>query len=162
MTPRLSLFVMLAALGSAAFAGEYRLGDLVVKEHWMREMPPVAETAVAYFRVENRGDEGDRLVSVHSPLAEEAELHLHEMEDGVMVMQRLPSAEVPAEGTIALAPGGLHVMLVGLAEAPAAGERFPMTLHFERAGTIEVQVRVRSFEEAAHSALSVPDNTLPA
>ena len=82
MKHRLPLFVLLAALGGAALAEEYRLGDLVVEDPWARELPPVSETGAAWFRVVNHGG-ADRIVSVQSPVAERAELHTHEVEDGM-------------------------------------------------------------------------------
>ena len=150
-----SLLVLLAALGGPAAADEYRLGDLVVHGPWAREMPPVAETGAVYFRIESRGSE-DRVVSVHTPVAEGAELHTHEMEDGVMKMLRLPSTEVPAQGELVFEPGDRHVMLIGLSRALVAGESFPMTLHFEGAGVIELSVRVRASEEAGYAGLAGP------
>ena len=151
MKHRLALFVTLAALAGTAPAEEYRLGDLKVVDPWARELPPVAETGAAYFRVENRG-EADRIVSIASSVAERAELHAHEMEEDVMKMRRLPSVEVPAGGGLAFEPGGLHVMLIGLEEPLAAGESFAMTIHFESAGALEARVHVRSFDESGHGS----------
>ena len=155
MNHRLPLLVLLAALGGATFAEEKRLGDLVVEGPWAREMPPVAETGAAWFRVVNHGP-ADRIVSVQSPLAARAELHTHEVEDGVMKMRRMPSAEVPARGELRLEPGDRHVMLIGLSRALVAGESFPMTLHFEGAGTIEVRVHIRASEESGYAGLLGP------
>ena len=161
MKHRLLLFVILAVLGSAALAGEYRLGDLIVHGPWAREMPPTAETAAVYFRIENSGS-ADRIVSAHSPYAERAELHTHELEDGVMKMGRVAAAEVPAGGELAFEPGGHHVMLVELDKTLIAGASFPMTIRFELAGEVEVRVRIRAFEEVARGAQSSPSDNLPA
>ena len=156
MKHQLALFVLLAALGGATLAGEYRLGDLVVKNPWARELPPVSETGAAWFRVVNHGA-ADRIVSVHSQVAERAELHTQKIEDGVAKMRHLPSVEVPAQGEMAFEPGARHVMLIGLSEALVSGESFPMTIRFEQAGAIEVAVQVRSLEETgggSHSGIS--------
>ena len=146
-------FVLLAALGGAASTEEYRLGDLVVEDPWARELPPVSETGAAWFRVVNHGA-GDHIVSVQSPVAERAELHSHEMEDGMARMRHLPAVEVPAHGELVFEPGARHVMLIGLDEPLVAGERFPMTIAFENAGAIEVQVRIEVSGEAGHGAHS--------
>ena len=153
MKHRLPLFVLLAALGGAALAEEYRLGNLVVEDPWAREMPPVSETGAAWVRVVNRGG-ADRIVSVQSPTAARAGLHTHEMEDGVAKMRHLPSVEVPGQSDVAFEPGARHVMLTGLNAAIVAGETFPMTIRFENAGAIEVLVRVRESGELAQGGLS--------
>ena len=150
----LALIVLLAAVAGEALAEEYRLGDLVVKDPWAREMPPVSETGAAYFRIENRGDV-DRIVSMDTPAAERAELHTHELEDGVAKMRHLPSVEVPARGRVVFEPGDRHVMLIGLNEALVAGESFPVTIRFAQAGEMEVVVRVRPSETAGYGGLSI-------
>ena len=101
MKHRVPLFVLLAALGAAALAEEYRLGDLVVQDPWARELPPVSATGAVWFRVVNHGG-ADRIVSVRSPFAERAELHTHELQDGIAQMRHLPSVEVPAHGDLVL------------------------------------------------------------
>ena len=154
MKHRLALIVLLTTLGGAAPAGEYRLGDLVVQDPWAREMPPVSATGAVWFRVVNHGG-ADRIVSVRSPFAERAELHTHELEDGVAKMRHLPSLEVPAHGDVVFEPGDRHVMLIGLKEALVAGESFPVTIRFAQAGEVEVVVRVRSSEMAGYGGLSI-------
>ena len=153
MKHRLALCILLAALGGVASAEEYRLGDLVVKDPWAREMPPVSETGAVWFRVVNHGG-ADQIVSVQSPFAERAELHTHELEDGVAKMRHLPSVEVPAHGDLVFEPGDRHVMMIGLEEPLVAGESFPMTIRFAQAGEVEVQVRIRSSEMAGYGGLS--------
>ena len=145
---------MLVALGGAALAEEYSLGGLVVKDPWARELPPVSTTGAVWFRVVNHG-RADRIVSVQSPFAERAELHVHELEDGVARMRHLPSVEVPAHGALVFEPGDRHVMLIGLKEALVAGESFPVSIRFAQAGEVKVVVRVRSSEMAGYGGLSI-------
>ncbi len=142
-------FVLLLALAGAVSAGEeFRLGDLVIEDPWARELPPVSENGAAWFRVINHGP-ADRIVSAQSPIAERTVLHVHEMEDGVAIMRHLHSVEVPAHGKLLFAPGGRHVMLIGLREALVAGGNFPLSIRFERAGAIEVRVRIEGLEPSA-------------
>lgn len=152
MSYRLPLLVMLAVLTGTASAQQYRIGDLVVENPRSREMPPVAETGAVWLLVENQGGVADRIVSADSPIAAETELHAHDIEDGVVKMRRLPSVEVPAGSETVFGPGGRHVMLIGLNEPLVAGETFPMTIRFERAGAIEVPVRVSASGEPAHGS----------
>jgi len=139
-----SSLVLVIALGGGASAGEHTPGDLSIAGPWSFELPPVSPNGAAYFRIENRGQASDRLVSAHSPVADRAEFHTHEMDGGVMKMHRVDSVEVPAQGEVAFKPGGLHVMLLGLKKPLVAGERFPLALGFEEAGTIEVSVEIKS------------------
>ena len=143
MIARLSILLLVAVLVDSAAAREFGLGTLTIVDPWSRELPPVAPNGAAYFVVENRGTSADRIVSVHTPIAKRAELHVHEASGNVMSMRHLHSVEVPAGGTVSFEPEGLHVMLFGLNEPLQRGKRYPLTLVFEKAGTIDVQVAIR-------------------
>jgi copper(I)-binding protein len=102
--------------------------------------PPGAAVAAVYLDVESRRD--DVLVAVQTPLAQRAEMHTTIMDDGMMLMRPSPTVALPAGETVQFAPGALHIMLSDLREQPAAGSSFPLMLTFQRAGEVEVQVRV--------------------
>lgn len=110
---------------------------------WSRAMPPTAPTGAVYFVLHNPSDAPDRLVGVQTHRAEKAELHTHVHEGEVMRMERIDSVEVPAGGDVAFKPGGNHVMLFKLTEPLVAGERFPLTLIFEKAGEVKVDVTIQ-------------------
>jgi copper(I)-binding protein len=138
--------LLIAALLSPslfASAHEYSAGDIHIEHPWSREMPPVAPTAAAYFVVHNKGSEADRLLGVATPHAGRAELHEHIHADGLMKMQQVPSVAIPAGGEVKFAPMGYHVMLFNLKQQAKDGERFPLTLTFEQAGAVEVEVAVQ-------------------
>jgi copper(I)-binding protein len=59
-----------------------------------------------------------------------------------MRMRPVPAIDLPAGQAVQLAPGGLHLMLIGLTQALNQGGRVPVTLVFERAGEVEVQLAV--------------------
>lgn len=134
--------LLVSVLSAPATAQPYMLGDLSIHDPWSRELPPVAPNGAAYLRVENGGSEADRVVAAHSPIAERAETHTHEMDGGVMKMRHVHSIEVPGHGEVTFEPGGLHVMLIGLKKPLVRGESFPLTLEFDKAGTIEVTVEI--------------------
>ena len=144
MSIRLSSLILVAALGGSAFAGQYALGELSIHGPWSRELPPVVPNGAAYLRIDNSGNAPDHVVAVHSPIADLAEIHTHEMDGGMMKMRRVKSVKVPAQGGVAFEPGGLHVMLIGLKQPLVAGERFPLAIEFRDAGRVEVEVEVRS------------------
>jgi periplasmic copper chaperone A len=123
----------------------FAVGDLVIESPWARES--VTRTGAAYLIVRNGGDADDRLVAVSSEVADRAELHASEMQDGVMRMRPVEAVEVPAHGEAALEPGGAHVMLIGLKAPLDEGGSFALTLVFENAGEVEV---VTTIEDIAH------------
>ncbi len=143
MAPLRTLLATALLLGSAAVsAHDYHGGDLDITHPWSRPLPPVATTGVAYLTVSNQGDAEDVLLGAESPVAEKVEIHTHIKDGDLMKMRQLNELVIPAHGEQTLAPGGHHLMLMGLKQVPAAGERFPLTLHFKEAGTIEVEVAV--------------------
>jgi copper(I)-binding protein len=141
------LLMLAALLLPAAFANayEYSLGELRIVQPWSMELPPNAPTVAAYFVIHNNGALADRLLSVDSPIAGAAQLHAHVHADGLMKMQQVQSVDVPAGGDATFAPMGYHVMLLELQDKSRLtdGQRFPLTLHFEKAGDLKIEVTVR-------------------
>jgi hypothetical protein len=115
-------------------------------------MPAVAPTAAAYFVVHNKGAEADRLLSVSTPHAGKAELHEHIHADDVMKMQQVQTVVIPAGGEVKFEPMGYHVMLFNLQQQAQDGERFPLTLTFEKAGQLDVEVAVHKDAPATEQA----------
>ncbi|KIP98525.1 MULTISPECIES: copper chaperone PCu(A)C [Pseudomonas] len=140
-----------ALLGTSLLANahQYDAGELHIDHPWSREMPPVAPTAAAYFVVHNKGAQDDRLLSVETPVAGKAEIHEHAHVGGMMKMQQVQSVVIPAGGEVKFAPMGYHVMLFNLKQQAKSGERFPLTLTFEKAGQVQVEVAVQKDEPAA-------------
>lgn len=99
-----------------------------------------------WLTIRNSG-EADRLTGVESPAAKRIELHTHIHEGGVTMMRKVDAIEVPAGGEAALEPGGSHLMLFGLKPGLKAGDIFPLTLVFEKAGRITVEMRVAPLAE---------------
>jgi copper(I)-binding protein len=144
----LNKFIVLAALllpACFANAHEYKVGELEIAHPWSQELPPNAPTVAAYFVINNEGKTADRLLSVDTPIAGEAQLHEHVMQGDMMKMQHVPSVEVPAGGEVTFAPMAYHVMLLNLKDRSLLtdGKRFPMTLHFEKSGDVTVEVAVQ-------------------
>ncbi|MNM29838.1 hypothetical protein D3C81_403860 [compost metagenome] len=140
--------VMAALLLPGAFANahEYTVGDLHIAHPWSLQLPPNAPNVAAYFVVHNNGKADDRLLSVDSPISDDAQLHEHAMTaSGAMKMQQVASVVVPAGKQVAFAPSAYHVMLMQPKDRSLLtdGKRFPLTLHFEKAGDITVEVAVQ-------------------
>ncbi len=116
-----------------------------------------AHSGAIFLVIENHSSEEDRLVSISTDAAGMAELHTHQS-DANGVMQMLPvqgGLVIPAGGSVELARGGDHIMLMGLARPLADGDHFTVTLTFARGEVIPVEVVVdnerKPSAESAHS-----------
>ena len=140
--------LMLAALllpASFASAHEYTKGDLHIAHPWSLQLPPNAPNVAAYFIIDNKGKQDDRLLSVDTPISDRSELHEHVMTGDVMRMQQVANVAVPAGGKVVFSPSAYHVMIMQPKDRSLLtdGKRFPLTLHFEKAGDITVEVAVQ-------------------
>lgn len=143
--PLFCFFALVMALfAGLASAEDYHIGDLQVVAPWSQQLPPNAPAVAAYFVIRNTGMSDDRLTGVSSPMATEAQLHEHVGADGMMKMQQVDGMIIPAAGQVRFAPMGNHVMLLGLGDRTGLvdGGHFPLTLHFENAGDLDVEVQV--------------------
>jgi hypothetical protein len=77
-------------------------------------------------------------------VASVVELHTHTADGGVMRMRQVEAIDVTGGTTTQLRPGGLHIMLIGLKAPLKEGTRFPLTLKFEKAGEVALEVAVRA------------------
>ena len=141
------------ALGAASAMDSSRdtVGAIQVEGAWARALPAVARNGAAYMVIRNDGPSPDRIVGGDSAIAERVELHTHEMQGGLAKMRRLEGGiELPAGGSQRLEPGGMHVMLMGLAEPLVAGETFEIVLRFANAPPLAVEVTIRDAASVGH------------
>jgi len=122
-------------------------GNLLVVQPWLRATIGRGRISAAYLRVENRGEEADRLVAVSSPVAGRVELHTHLMQAGVMRMRQIESVEVNTDEPAVFQPGGNHIMLMDLNRPLKSGDSIPITLVFEKTGSIDIQAIVKGLNE---------------
>ncbi|ODA65998.1 hypothetical protein A7A08_03142 [Methyloligella halotolerans] len=139
-----SAFVALSliAVVPAAQAHDYTAGDLKIDRPWSRATPGGAEVGAGYLKIENKGEEADRLTGGSTPIADALEIHSMTMEGDMMKMRKLDGLDIPAGGSVALKPGGNHIMFIGLKEPIEKGKPFTATLTFEKAGEVEVEFNV--------------------
>lgn len=134
----------LSAMASAALAHGYQAGRLAIQHPWSRETAPGQAVGGGFMTITNKGASEDRLVSGTSPVAAEVQLHTMTMDGGVMRMRQVEGGiAVPAKGALELKPGSYHIMFMGLKRQLRQGERFPVTLRFQRAGSVTVQFAVQ-------------------
>ncbi|UVO28358.1 copper chaperone PCu(A)C [Bradyrhizobium arachidis] len=128
-----------------AYAGDARLGDLVVTRAWSRATPGGAKVAGGYLTIENKGTTPERLKAATTTLAAKTEIHEMTVTNGVMTMRPIEGGLVIAPGgSVQLMPGGGHLMLVGLNTPLHQGDQVPVTLSFERAGDVKVTLDVQA------------------
>jgi periplasmic copper chaperone A len=147
---RLRMVVLVAGLALAA-AASAQTGQVQIENPWARATPGKATIGAAYLTL--RSPTGDRLVSAATPVAGKAELHTMEMSGMVMKMRPLAGIDIPAGQPVSLAPGGLHIMLVGLKKPLRAGQSFALTLTFAKAGSQTVEVPVEKVGAAGPAAM---------
>lgn len=116
-------------------------GGIAVEHAWARASPKGAVSGVTYLTVVNNGSESDRLIGASSPVAENIQFHEMKVEDGISKMRQLQSIDIPQGTKVSLKPDGIHMMM-RLNQQLREGESFPLTLDFEKAGAVELTVKI--------------------
>lgn len=145
-----SLTASLIAAGLLALAAQAPMaagpGTITVGDAYARAVPPGQPNSAAFMTLTNPSATPRALVSAQSPAAKTVELHTHINSGGMMQMRRIERIEVPAQGSVTLKPGGLHVMLIGLNGDLNPGSTVDLTLVFDDGGKVEVKAPVRTIE----------------
>ena len=138
--------VALVSLGgcSAAAQPSSATAALTVSDAWVRVTGSTAEPVAGYLTIVNHGGTDDALVGASSPEAASVALHQSSLDSsGMMGMQPVARLDCPIGGTVALAPGGYHLMISGLTHPLKVGDLLELDLVFEHGGTIVVQAQAR-------------------
>ncbi len=138
---RLLTGMALVAAGIAAQAQEFKLGSIAIARPYARATVPGQPAGGGFLTLDNKGAD-DRLLSASAGVSGAVELHSMSMDGDVMRMRQVDAIELPAGKTVALKPGGLHIMFIGLKAPLKAGDSFPLKLKFEKAGEVTVQMTV--------------------
>lgn len=143
MIKRCLLTLTTALALNCALADEYKVGNLQIDHAHARATVPGQSSGVAFVSIENKGAVGDKLLTVASPVAKSAAVHSMTMDDNMMRMREVSALELKPSARIVMQPGdGYHIMLVGLKQALKPGDKIPLSLRFEKAGRIEIEVLV--------------------
>ena len=125
-------------------AHEFTVGDLTIDHAMAFETAVSAKSGGGYLSITNNGTTGDRLIAVKAAFPR-VMLHTTEEKDGIARMMHIEAVDIPAGQTVALAPGGMHVMFMGLNGDPfEVGEKVPATLVFEKSGEVDVEFSVKA------------------
>ena len=132
-----SVIVLSAVLLSSA-----AMAQVTVKEAWVRATVAQQKATGAFMQLQSAQDAN--LVGAQSPVANVVEVHEMAMDGNVMKMRQVKDIPVPANGSVELKPGGLHLMFMNIKAPLAAGETVPVKLKFAKAGEVEVKMPVNS------------------
>ena len=153
VTCTVAVFAAALLFAQAASAHEYKFGDLTIAHPWSRATLPGAKVAAGYLTIKNNGSTPDRLIAVSAEIAGKGEIHEMTVKDGVMNMRPIAGGiEIPAGGEVKLEPGAYHIMFMDLKAPAVEGVKFPGTLTFEKAGTVNVEFAVEKAGVEDHSA----------
>ncbi len=152
-----ALLAVLLALPAAALAQQ---DGISVENAWSRAAMQ-GGTGVVYMTITDQGGP-DRLLSISAPVAAKAELHESFSQQGVAKMREVAALPITPAEPVTLAPGGYHIMLMGLKQPLKEGDSFPVTLHFEHAGAIGATVVVRGMRgEMSHGQAGMGGMAMP-
>lgn len=141
----MSLKTLLSAATIAALTAAPALaGGIMIDDPYARASTPTSKSGAAFMTIVNHTDTDDRLIAATSPVSERVELHTHlEDANGVMRMVEVKDGiAVPAGGKAMLMRGGDHVMFMGLTQSLNDGDVVEVTLTFEQAGDMTVEIPV--------------------
>ena len=129
-----------AALSALTLASLAVQAQVSVKEPWVRATVAQQKATGAFMQISST--EPVRLVEAKSTAARIVEIHEMRMEGDRMMMKAIDALDIVPGRTLELKPGSYHIMFMGLTRQLRQGERFPVTLRFQRAGSVTVQVSV--------------------
>jgi hypothetical protein len=144
---RLAHIAPVALLTLAACHHEAKLS---ADHAWVRLPAVPGHPGAAYLTIRG-GAEPARLVAIESDATGSSELHesMKMGPRGMTGMKRLDGIDVPANGEVAFAPGGNHVMLFGLSGQVKAGSKLPLSVRFEKGQPLTVDAKVVGAGDAA-------------
>ncbi len=143
--------ITLAALVTAGAAD----AQTTATDAWVRGTVALQTTTGLYVKLTSA--DGGQLVSVSTPLARLAQVHVMSMQGDMMTMREVPALDLPAGKTVSLDPKGAHIMLIDVKHTLTAGEIVPITLVIEgkdkKRETVLVHARVEALGSPHHDGM---------
>ncbi|WP_288380503.1 copper chaperone PCu(A)C [uncultured Massilia sp.] len=143
--------IALFAAATALFASAAN-AQITVKDPWVRATVPQQKATGAFMQLQSPVPA--RLVSASSPLTPDVEIHEMSMEGDVMRMRQVQAIELPAGQSVALKPGGYHIMFLNLTKQVREGDTVPVTLMIEtrdgKRTPVQVSAPVRGLAAGGH------------
>lgn len=136
-------------LATASLQARSQSAAPVITHAWVKTTVPGGSVSAAYLSIKSA--KPLKLVKAETPVAGIVEIHNMSMKDGVMEMKAVDTVDIPANKTVDLKPGGLHVMLMKVAKPIRPGDKVPLVLTFEATDNkpVVVKLDVTAQEKAA-------------
>lgn len=134
------IVLMLGSVALSASAGS----DIQMQDPWVQAPPPNAKVLAAYMEIKNNGEKPQILTNVASPVFDQVGIHQSVMHGDMVHMEQLKELTIPPHASVALKPGGLHLMLMDAKKPLSVGDQVSMTLTFKSGEKIAVKATVRS------------------
>lgn len=123
----------------------FAAGNITITGAYARATLPQAKIGGGYLTIVNKGPTADRLIGGSTENAAALQVHQMKMEGDMMKMSEVDGGlEIPAGGTVVLSPGGdsFHLMFMDIKQPLKAGECLDITLQFEKAGPVPVELTI--------------------
>ena len=124
-------------------------GNLGVHDAWIRQPPPGVTMLAGYATLGNTGDTPLTILAVQSPAFRMASLHETRIEGDVSRMRELHRLVIEPDTTVALRPGGKHLMLMHPRHAIAVGEKVEVTFLLTDGTRVETYFDVTAADSTA-------------
>jgi copper(I)-binding protein len=139
----IALPVFLALAPQVPAAEVTKIGNVIIHDAWVRAPLDVDHSSAAYMTLEVEGNQADRLLAAETSAAEKAELRTYWLEGCFTHSPQVEAIEVSPGKRTVLDSGGLHIQLVGVQRPLVEGKTLPLTLTFEKAGSVEIEVPIQ-------------------
>lgn len=131
-----------ALMAAPQMATSAQPGQLMASGGRVNPTAPGQTVTAGYLTLQNSSNKVETVVGASSPMARSIEIHNVSINNGIAQMRRLESLALPSGSVVRFAPGGYHLMIHGLRTRIAAGQTFPVKLHFASGRTIDVPMQV--------------------
>lgn len=146
MIKKSTVFSLFAFLLLISCSGQDNGESVTVKNAWVREAPGGTRVTAGYMELHNTSDSDERLLGVSCLIADKTEIHLsYQDENNMAHMKKVDRVEIPSNGVVEFAPGGYHIMLMGIDENFNNNETVDIELEFEKSGKKTVKAEIRGF-----------------
>jgi copper(I)-binding protein len=145
----LSLLICIILLESVAtgMGTSQKLPHIVIESQEAKLSPMIIGSASVFMKIANSGEAEDILTGVKLDIPG-AIAEMHDTKDGKMI--RVEKVSIPANETVELKPGGMHIMIFHLPEDTKEGLEFNMHLQFERSGERQIRVQLTGTDAHMH------------
>jgi copper(I)-binding protein len=140
---------------SSALASACHHSGIEISDGYLKATPPKAPVSAGYLTIRNNGSADINLTGVRAAFAGMGAVHDMQMSNGVMTMTEVENGIMVSAGKmVSLAPGGLHLMFMGLTQQLKIGDEHTITLTFDKCGDLDVSLPVASNAMSGHNQSS--------